>query len=314
MFDFLARFGSSSEKASDSWFSRVRDNARSLALRSAFKVTSANGAPIHLLDLRVSPSLGRAQTTSILTHTAVIAILVAFAVHPALNKPPSMALGDSYQQLAPLSPETLHRLLSDHPADGSGTGGNREPLPATAGHLPMVSSIQLLKPSLPQMPDPQLAVPPTILDPDAPETLMAVPNLGLPWMKDKNNSAGPGNGHTIGNSDGNSVGDGGEGFGGDGSSIGRYQAGVTIPKCTFCPNPPYTDQARETKVQGIVTLEVLVSPEGRPAQVRITRGLGAGLEERTLESVRAWRFTPAFDAGHRAVPAWVTIEVLFRLY
>jgi protein TonB len=285
-----------------------------LSLRSVLKVSSANGAPIHLLNLRVSPRLGRAQTTSVLIHAAGIVVLVAFAVRPPVNsKPPKMS-GDPYRQLTPLSPDLLHRLLSDHPEGGSGSGGNRDPLPATTGHLPTLSSIQLVKPSLPTMPAPQLAVPPTILDPDAPATLTAVPDIGLPWMKDKSNSAGPGNGHTIGSSDGDTVGGGGQGFGGDGSSISRYQPGVTRPTCAFCPDPPYTDQARETKVQGIITLEVLVSPEGRAAQIHITKGLGAGLEERTLESVRVWRFTPAYDSAHRPVPAWVTIEVLFHLY
>ena len=76
----------------------------------------------------------------------------------------------------------------------------------------------------------------------------------------------------------------------------------------------YTDEAREAKVQGIVTLEVLVGADGRVAQIHVTKGIGMGLEERTLQAVHGWHFTPARRAAHRPVAAWVTIEVLFRLY
>jgi hypothetical protein len=30
--------------------------------------------------------------------------------------------------------------------------------------------------------------------------------------------------------------------------------------------------------------------------------------------VRSWTFTPARDASRKAVPVWITIEVVFRLF
>jgi len=38
-----------------------------------------------------------------------------------------------------------------------------------------------------------------------------------------------------------------------------------------------------------------------------------GLDDRAVQSVRAWKFRPAYDGARRAVPAWVTIEIIFRL-
>jgi outer membrane biosynthesis protein TonB len=32
-----------------------------------------------------------------------------------------------------------------------------------------------------------------------------------------------------------------------------------------------------------------------------------------VQAVRGWKFAPARDAARRNVPAWVTIEVVFRL-
>jgi protein TonB len=314
MHDFLPRLSAAFQNSSESWLSRVCGNARQLAHSAGLKVVSANGAPVHFADLRTGPRLGRAQTVSVLTHAAIMITLAAWVVHPPAPKSSRTPAGDSAHQLTPLSPDLLRHLLGPEPSSGSGSGGNREPLPATSGHLPAFSSIQLLKPSLPQKIDPQLAVPPTILDPSAPAMLTAVADVGLPWMKDKFDSAGPGTGNSIGKGKGNTLGDGGDGLVGEGYSSGPYHAGFSRPSCVYCPDPQYTDEARASKVQGIVTLEVLVGVDGRAAEVRVTKGIGMGLEERSLQTVRGWRFNPARDAAHRPVAGWITIEVVFRLY
>jgi periplasmic protein TonB len=312
--DFLPRFSASFQNARESWISRVYSNTRQLAHGTALKISSANGAPLHFLNLRTGSRLGRAQSASMLTHAAILAAFAAWFIHPPATQTPRITAGEPTRQLTPIPTELLRQLFGDHPSSGSGQGAGRNPLPATNGHIPTISSIQLLKPSLPQKIDPQLAVPPTILDPNAPAVLTPVVDIGLPWMKDKTNSPGPGSGNTIGSGHGSTVGDRGDGPAGEGDSRGPYHPGVTRPTCAYCPDPMYTDEAREAKVQGIVTLEVLVGADGRAAQMQVTKGIGMGLEDRTLQAVRGWHFTPARDAARRPVAAWVTIEVLFRLY
>jgi hypothetical protein len=113
------------------------------------KLSSANGAPLHLVDLRRGSRLGRAQYGSMLMHAAIISALAVWTVHPPVQKTPRTPADDSSRQLTPLSPELLRHLMGPDPSGGSGSGGNRDPLPATSGHLPTLSSIQLLKPSLP---------------------------------------------------------------------------------------------------------------------------------------------------------------------
>ena len=76
----------------------------------------------------------------------------------------------------------------------------------------------------------------------------------------------------------------------------------------------YSDEARHVKIQGTVTLRVLVGMDGRASDIHIVRGVGYGLEERAVETVRSWKFTPARDARGRAAAAWVTIEAVFRLF
>jgi len=89
---------------------------------------------------------------------------------------------------------------------------------------------------------------------------------------------------------------------------------VTLPTCSYCPYPTYTDEARHGKVQGTVALQVLVGADGRAEDIRIVKGLGYGLDERAVETVRGWRFVPGRDAAKRAAAAWVTVEGVFRLF
>lgn len=159
-----------------------------------------------------------------------------------------------------------------------------------------------------------MPVPPTILDSSAPGVLTAVSKIGLPWMREDTDSPGPGDSTTIGNSNGKTMGDGpADGPGGVGASLSKYGPGATFPVCVYCPEPQYTDEARQAKLQGKVTLWVLVGADGRTARIQIVQGVGLGLDERAAQSVRSWRFNPAHDAARRAVAAWVTIEVVFRL-
>ena len=315
MRDPFSRLISSLLSSQDSLLQRVRDNFHQLLAPARVFPSSANGAPIHLPRWERSPRSGRAQTASLLTHAAIIAALALVAVQPRRPNHNPIPSGDKIRRFLFVPPNLLDRLRGQDPTGGSGSGGGRTPIPATAGNLVPVSSIQLVRPSLPPKHESILTVPPTILDPNAPPVLASVGKIGLPWMQDDTNSPGPGDSNTIGNGPGHTMGDGSkDGPGGESDSALRYRAGVTQPTCAYCPDPQYTDEAREAKVQGKVTLRVLVSADGRAAQIRIVQGIGLGLDERAAEAVRGWKFVPARDAGRRAVPTWVTIEAVFRLF
>ena len=107
--------------------------------------------------------------------------------------------------------------------------------------------------------------------------------------------------------------DEGSGTGQGDSYNGPYANSVTLPTCVSCPDPQYTDEAREAKLQGRVTLRALVGTDGRASQIQVVQGIGMGLDDRAVQSVRSWKFTPAHDGARRAVPSWITIEIIFRL-
>jgi TonB family protein len=128
------------------------------------------------------------------------------------------------------------------------------------------------------------------------------------------NSSGPGKGVTVGDRPDDGIGRGDRDGNGVSNEPGPYRATAIQPTCLYCRTPLYTDEARQSKLQGLVTLLVLVSTDGRAADVRVAKGIGFGLDQRAMEAVRGWRFTPARDAARRPVAAWVTIEVVFRLF
>jgi protein TonB len=311
----LSRFFAPLQPSRDSWMHRVRDNFQQLLTPARIFTSSANGAPIHLLRVEKSARSRQAQGASLLSHAVIIGAVLILAMQSRVpeRKPP--LTGENIRSYFPLPPGLLDSLRGHNPNSGAGSGSGHNLLPPTQGNLPPRSAIQLLKPTLPQNQNPELPVPPTILDPSAPRILTPVPNIGLPWMQDQNNSSGRGKGNTIGEGPGDSIGSSpGDQVGEGGGPPGFYQPGVVLPKCAYCPDPQYTDEAREAKLQGTVTLQVLVGADGRAAQIRIVRGIGLGLDDRAVQSVRGWKFIPARDAARRAVPAWVTVEAVFRLF
>ncbi len=58
-----------------------------------------------------------------------------------------------------------------------------------------------------------------------------------------------------------------------------------------------TPEARAAGYQGTVGLYVEVTPEGKAANVQVLQGLGLGLDERAIEAVRQWQFTPGMRNG-----------------
>jgi TonB family protein len=90
--------------------------------------------------------------------------------------------------------------------------------------------------------------------------------------------------------------------------------GVGVPVCLYCPIPEYTDKARAAKYKGTVTLQAVITKDGRAVNIVVLKGPGMGLEEKAIEAVREWRFRPAKGPDDRPVATMVPIEITFRLY
>jgi len=300
-----------------SFLGRIRENLQSVWTlpRVALAVPrSADGLPIHLLHERRAVRHARAQFGSIGAQAIIGGGLILGVWHPAAtNLAKRSATGlEPFQSVEFAAPKWMRQAAVDS-AGKRGTGGDRNPLPPTAGELAPPAKIVLSPPRLPDGRPHPLAVQVATFDADAPELSPPVKDLGLPWMPVRNNSAGPGT-NGVGTQPGGGMGNGpGDGSGwGDGSQ--PYARVTTQVVCLRCPDPLYSDEARQAKMQGRVTMRVLVGPDGRARDIQVTRGIGLGLDENAVRAVRGWQFIPAKDAARRPVTTWITIETVFRLF
>lgn len=92
----------------------------------------------------------------------------------------------------------------------------------------------------------------------------------------------------------------------------RVGGGVSAPSLIGKVEPEYSEQARMAQCQGTVVLRLEVDPDGRPANVRVVRGLGLGLDENAIEAVRKWQFKPGYKDG-QPVTVEATVQVSFRV-
>jgi TonB family protein len=88
--------------------------------------------------------------------------------------------------------------------------------------------------------------------------------------------------------------------------------GVGTPRVIAKREPEYTEAARKAKYSGTVVLNVTVDTTGRISDIRVARPLGMGLDEKAVEAVQQWRFSPAIKDG-KPVIAQAQVEVNFRI-
>lgn len=202
---------------------------------------------------------------------------------------------------------------------GGGGGGDRDKLAASKGSLPKQLREQITPPTVVVRNEaPKLAVDPSVVAPPIQVTQMGP--IGDPLSKVVGPASnGTGFGGGIGSGSGGGVGSGrgpgvGPGYGGGiGGGIYRVGGGVSAPRAIFAPDPEYSEEARKAKYQGTVVLWMIVGPDGRARDIRVTRSVGLGLDEKAIEAVKTWKFEPAHKDG-QPVAVQINVEVSFRLY
>ena len=134
----------------------------------------------------------------------------------------------------------------------------------------------------------------------------------------ENDSRGPGSGSGAGTGTGTGLGQGdGSGVGpgsGGGTGGGPYRpgSGIEPPRLLREVKADYTEDARQRGVSGDVVLEIVVRRDGTVGDVKVLQGLGGGLNDRAVQAVRQWRFTPARRQG-APVDVIVEVAVEFKL-
>src|SRR4051812_40386542 len=273
--------------------------------------------PVH--GVRREPGLPLAVSGAL--HVALAAGLM-FLATLGMARPEAHAVPQDRNDLK------LVFLVSPGPGGGGGGGGLKEPVPAPPAERKGTSALRSPVPH--RKPPPPLDPPPVVTPPDPPPVktepppvvapVVAVSNdpkerAGIPWTPPKEpvpDSHGQGTGGGTGTGQGTGVGEGdGSGLGrgsGGGTGGGPYRpgSGISAPAIVREVKPDYTEEGRRRGLEGDVVLEIVVRSDGTVGNVKLLQGLGAGLDERAVDAVRQWRFTPARRYG---TPVDVIVEV-----
>ena len=265
---------------------------------------AAQGYPVVRTNFAISSAL----------HVAAIALLCTsglwVATRPVVQSNQRLISTD----VAPYLPPA--RTISG----GGGGGGDRDKVEAPKGEAPRFAREQVTPPAIVLRNNaPKLAAEPTVVGP--PDVKLArLTETGDPLSRVL---GAPSNGVGIGGGVGSGVGGGvGSGIGvgvgpGTGGGVGggvfRIGGGVSAPRALYDPDPEYTDEARKAKLQGVVLLWAIIGPDGVAHDVRVSRSLGMGLDQKAIEAVKKWKFNPARKDG-QAVAVQINIEVNFHLY
>ena len=89
--------------------------------------------------------------------------------------------------------------------------------------------------------------------------------------------------------------------------------GIKPPVLLHQVEPAYTPDAMKRRIEGDVELEAVIGVDGSVREVRISRGLDAGLDAEAIKAARGWLFKPGLDTSGQPVPVIVTLIVSFRM-
>jgi len=256
----------------------------------------------------------RAGLTSFIVHVSVIALLFLLGTNKAVQQVVKQQIDLIAPDIAPYKPTVKKDAMH-----GGGGGGDRSPTPVSKGKLPKLANRQFVPPMVKPPDNPKLVMEPTlVMPPDTNIPKVNMNQLGDPLAKSGLASNGFGAGGGMGSGRGGGVGSGsGAGFGpGSGGGMGggayRIGGGVSPPSILYKVEPEYSEEARKAKFQGTVLLFVVVDEHGNPRDIKVLRPLGLGLDQKAVEAVEKWKFSPGKKDG-KPVPVQAQIEVNFRL-
>jgi TonB family protein len=104
------------------------------------------------------------------------------------------------------------------------------------------------------------------------------------------------------------------GYTSSGEKLYTVEDGIRAPAILYQPMPPYTEEARENRVEGILLLQLIIRKDGSVDSPKVLRGLGYGLDESAIRTItEEWRFQPGTLNG-KPVNVMANVEVSFRLF
>ena len=242
---------------------------------------------------------------SVVAHVAGLALLIYVVTRPATLASISKVID---------RPEVVW-LDKPGPGGGGGGGGNKTPEPPKKAEIvpPKAPKVEPPKPDItPPKPIPQMNIPAVTAPVEIPGAPAAAPDATIAQGSGTGGGGGTGTGTGVGSGTGSGY---GEGIGGGtGGGVYREGNGVTSPVLVREFKPNYTSEAMRARIQGVVTMEAVVLPDGSVGDVHIVRSLDQqfGLDKEAVNTIKKWRFKPGMRLG-QPVPVLIVVEMSFTL-
>jgi protein TonB len=91
----------------------------------------------------------------------------------------------------------------------------------------------------------------------------------------------------------------------------RVGGQIKAPRKVRDHAPAYPEVAKQARVEGVVVLEAVISPDGRVTEVKVLRGSPL-LDDAAVNAVKSWVYSPTLLNGV-PVPVVMTVTVSFKL-
>jgi TonB family protein len=284
------------------WYRSIYGNFRDLIMPEKLPPLELTSRPVAVKDIWGRGTNPRAMASSVLFQGALVALLFFLGTNATVKKAvTNMVLMAPPPPPKPVTPK----------ANQGGGGGSRSPLPPLKAQLPKPAPKQYVPP-LVTIEHPVLTMDASLI---APPDAWAAPTgaIGNP-LGSIGGGGGLGSGGGIGNGRGTGIGNGnGSGYG-NGSGGGVYSVGngTTAPTVITRVDPEYSEEARKAKYSGSVQLSIVVGTNGKATDIKVTKSLGMGLDEKAVEAIQKWLFKPGTNKG-QPVAVRALVEVNFRL-
>ena len=282
------------------WYKTIYGNIRDFVRPPELPPLVLTSKPVAVKDIWGDGTNPRRVAASVLVHGAIFATLIMIGTNDKVQK----AIKNVVLVEPPPPVKTVKTEIKN------AGGGQRSPLPPVKAELPRPAP-KVFTPPLVTIEHPALTMDASLIAaPDA----WAAPTgaIGNP-LGAIGGGGGFGSGGGLGNGRGTGIGNGnGSGVGGNGNGIYSVGNGTTPPTVLTKVDPEYSEEARKAKYSGSVMLSIVVNTDGKAEDIKVVKSLGMGLDEKAIEAVQKWRFTPGKNKG---IPVKVRaqIEVNFRL-
>jgi protein TonB len=242
-------------------------------------------------EVRETKGRGRWFSLSVGLHAAFfLVLLLAPLLYPVESPPPVDYIRALIYNPPPPPPPPLPKGASNKPA---------EKAPEKTGEKPPDPDV-LVEPQIPEEPEP--VEPEKGIDP--------LKQFGIETGSEAGSEAGMEGGVEGGTVGGTLGGVLGGVIGGTGDTpVLDYDQPPRVLKQT---KPVYPQEAFIKKIEGVVTLEIVIGIDGKVGRARVVRSIPQ-LDAAAIQTVRQWVFAPALKGG-RPVPTIANAPVSFRIY